>query len=250
MPNELFRNRAITLIKTAICQFNEVAGIHHPGLKGAIREICAKEIFAPFLPEDYKIKKCGKIVDCWGKQSSEIDLVIYSKKKIPPIIYGEEEFIFPSESVFYAIEIKSKITAPEIESAHLKAKDLINNIGYLSGIHTPDNKAVQHRVGKIIPVLFAFSSDLKEGGKSEIDRYMEIIGPGNLAYVCAICVAGRGYWFQTDEGWLFYPHTDDYDEIICFLSGIINSLHKLNETRGYPRLGCYLMNDSPPLKVA
>ena len=49
-------------------------------------------------------------------------------------MFESEEFFFPVESVFLAIEVKSQVTATEIKSAHQKAKDILERIGYSPGL--------------------------------------------------------------------------------------------------------------------
>lgn len=249
MPSEIFRNRAITIINTALMQFCEAAAIGHPGMQGKLRELSAKKVFEPFLPEDYRIKDSGKIIDCRGKKSNEVDLIIYSRKKLPPVMIEDEEFCFPAESVFYAIEIKSQLTATELRSAHSKAKYLNNNIEYLPGLHTPDDRAIQHPVKKAIPALFAFSSDLRRGGKNELQRYKDILEPNETTQIYSMCIVGSGYWHRKYDRWQYYPPTPNHDEVISFLSHIINTLHDISETRHFPRLGNYLMLDTLPTDV-
>lgn len=243
MPHEMFRSRIITSIKTAMAEFDEAARVEHPGLKGRIREIAAKRIFEPILPEDFKIKVSGKIIDHTGFQSSEVDLVIYSKKKLPSIMYGEEDILFPAESVFYAIEVKSRLTAGEIRDAHSKAKNILNNIQYMHGFYDEDNRPIQHQITKIIPALFAFSSDLAPTGKTEIDRYKENLEENEKPTIFAICVIGRGYWDYVEKfnKWLARLPSPNFDEAIEFAAHIANSLHKADLKRGYPRIGNYLV---------
>ena len=223
-------------------EFSEAARIGHP-LMGRIREIAAQRVFEPILPEDFKIKISGKIIDCTGFQSSEVDLVIYSKKKLPSIMYGEEDYIFPAESVFYAIEVKSRLTAGEIRDAHSKAKNILNNVQYMSGIYDEDNRPIQHQMIKIIPALFAFSSDLSPTGKTEIDRYKENMEENEQPAILAICVVGKGYWDYVKKvnKWLARSPSPNFDEVIEFAAHIANSLHKSDLKRGYPRIGNYLV---------
>ncbi len=244
MPHEIFRNRIITSVRTAMDEFSEAARIEHP-LMGKIREIAAQRVIEPILPEDFKIKISGKIIDHTGFQSSEVDLIIYSKKKLPSIMFGEEDYLFPAESVFYAIEVKSKITAAEIRDAHNKAKNILSNIIYLSGIFDTNNRPIQHHINKIVPALFAFTSDLAPSGKNEIERYKENIEENEPPALRAICVIGRGCWdyVEKENRWTVFSPTPNFDEVIDFAAHISNTLHKSDLKRGYPRLGNYLVHE-------
>jgi hypothetical protein len=244
MPNEIFRQRLISMIKGALGQFVEAANINHPGLRGRIREIAARSILEPLLPEDFKVSISGKIVDYLGNQSPEVDLIVYSKKILPAIMYGNTDLVFPAESVFYAIEIKSKITMTEIESAHLNAKLILENIKYSSGIHDSADSPISHVITPIIPALFGFSSDLEFSTiRNDLTRYTEYLAKHNdIPSLRTICIVDKGYWWLgKDNNWMYLGPTDDHDEVIDFVSGVINTLHKSYSTRGYPRLGNYLM---------
>lgn len=155
MTNELFRNHAITLIRTAVMQASSAAGINHAGLRGRVREITVENLLRPFLLGQFDIGT-GKITDFEGNQSAETDIVIYSRNILPPIMYSERDGIFPIEACFYALEVKSKVTSEEIADSVQKAATLwqIKSLAPGNGI---------------VPALFAFDTDLAVGGKSELE---------------------------------------------------------------------------------
>jgi len=245
MPNEIFRNRIINTIKHAYEQYKEssIPDAHMPTI-GKIREIAAKGIIEPILPEDFKIKISGFVIDHIGNKSKETDLLIYSKKILPPVMYESEEIYFPAESVLFAIEIKSTLTAGEVKDAYDKAVYLSETIKYSSGRYDENLNPIPHEVNTIISVLFGFSSDLTGTGKTELDRYLEIERETGKIGLKGICVIGKGNWRHSriQHGWVFKPHTENYDEVIDFISVIINTLHEIKESRGFPRLGPYLMS--------
>jgi len=245
MPNDIFRDRVNNLIQSAIKEALNVKKIEHPFLQGRIREIVLDNIFKPLLILGTECGT-GKIVDSKGIQSDETDIIIYSKNILPSIMYSEREGIFPAESCLYSIEVKSKSTAEEVKDAIKKAKK-IRELHYLSGEYDNNFNPVENlSIQLIAPVFFAFDSDLKNDRKSEIDRYKEN-DPDfyKYPYLRAICVVGKGYWwfnFNKKE-WVFHPPTEFYDEVIDFLSGIINSLPNILTSRKYPRVGSYLILD-------
>jgi len=222
------------------------AGVDHPFLQGRIREIALENLFKPLLPTGFEMGT-GKVIDNRGIQSPEIDLIIYSRSVLPTIMYSERGRLglFPAEACFYAIEVKSRATAQEIQDAIEKAESL-RNLQYLAGEYTTRGVAIIHHITPIIPVFFAFTTDLAESGKSELDRYRE--NDPNFEVdprIRAVCVVGRGYWrFQPDDErgqWIFHSPTPDHDEVIDFLSGVINTIPDSLAKRGHPRLGNYLM---------
>lgn len=240
MPNILFRKKIINQIKSTLRDFDDVARIGHPGMKGKIRELAAKNLFIPLLPAGFNIKERAKVIDHLGNESSEIDLIIFNKKLLPTVMYSDEDQMFPSEICFISIEVKSKITANGIKDTIKKARRL-RNIQYISGIFDEKEKPISHPIIPILPVLFAFTTDLSEFGISELDRYKKYDEDFKIKpFIKSICVVGRGYWVFR-KGWSFNPPTKDYDEVIDFLSHIINTLHFSLSKRKFPRLGQYLM---------
>ncbi len=249
MPNQMFRGRIHSYIEAAINQYHEASLINHPNMVGQIREIAAKQIIEPLLPEDFKIANRGKVTDHEGHQSSEIDLLIYSMKKLPSIIYGDMASasipLVPAEACFYAIEVKGRLTKEDIRKSNKNAKNLREGIVYISGQYDAEDREIQHQVNIVVPILFAFESDAEGDPAKEFERIKttctEDVGG---IYFIAVCIIGKGYWWLgsgADPRWMFHSPTNYYDEVIDLVSGIINSLHKSDSTRGFPRLGRYLI---------
>jgi hypothetical protein len=201
MANQIYRDRIISLIKEALNQYEGARLVDHPFLSGRIREIAAANIFKPLLPSGFEVGT-GKIVDARGFQSPETDLVIYNRNTLPPIMYSDREGIFPAEATMYSIEIKSQLTARELDETIRKAGE-IRKLTYTTGIYDENDKPLDHRFTSIIPTLFAFSSDLSGECKSEIDRYIERDSQADVnPNIVAICIVGKGYWwFGKNKKW-------------------------------------------------
>ncbi|NET59890.1 MAG: hypothetical protein F6K47_28200 [Symploca sp. SIO2E6] len=100
----------------------------------------------------------------------------------------------------------------------------------------------------VIPLLFAFSTDLSNSGKDELERYREIDNNANESPAIPImCVAGRGYWRfdprESAEKWIKHLPTDNFDEIIDLIAGIANTIPDQIALRGRPRFGHYILNE-------
>jgi len=242
MANMFYRDKLITLIKTARREFDDASRLNHAYLRGKVREIALNNVIKPLLPGGFEVGN-GKIVDYQGFQTPEIDLIIYSKNILPPVLFTEREGIFPAEASFYAIEVKSKATSGELDDAIGKARE-IRKLQYTSGKFTVDDQAMPHIVTPIISLFFAFSSDLKPGGKSELERYKEKDKEADTnPSLNAICVLGSGYWWYKagNKEWDFVEPSGEIDEVISCISGILNTLPKSFISRAHPRLGQYLM---------
>lgn len=158
-------------------------------------------------------------------------------------MYSSRDGIFPVETCFLALEVKSCLSATELGDTIAKAKRL-RELSYIPGIHSSDHLPIAHKLTPVISALFAFESDLIE--KSELERYAER-DPDWMQnpLIRAICVVGRAYfWFSPErEAWIVHPATDDAEEVVEFLALASNTCVHSLQRRGRPRLGKYLMTD-------
>src|SRR5882724_8559046 len=110
MANTIYRNRIINNIAHAVREASDAAAVEHPGLVGRIREVTIERLLAPMLPAGFQAGT-GKVVNNRGDQSNEVDIVIYNGSVLPPVLYSQRDGVFPIESSYYAIEVKSRLTA-------------------------------------------------------------------------------------------------------------------------------------------
>jgi len=227
-------------IISAIEQAKAATGFTHQGVKGAVLEILVGQLFRPLLPADIGIGT-GQIVESYtGRMSRQIDIILYDRSILPPILLDDKVGVFPIESVLYAIEVKTTLTASELASAHDSAKDLQLNFGYLPGLRKEGKVIEKHQIEKVRTVLFALKTDLSGNNLNEADRYKKIYKE-EAAYVRAICVAGREYWFDNGTHWVGGFDVDQYDGILAFIGGVSNTYRAVAASRGYPLLGNYIV---------
>jgi len=82
----------------------------HHGERGGIRERRVATFLRSILPQRYGIGS-GHIIDSKGRTSGQIDIVIYDALNGIHLPIDERYSLFPCESVYAAIEIKSTLTA-------------------------------------------------------------------------------------------------------------------------------------------
>lgn len=239
--NTVYRDLILARVQTAVGAAKAVTNITHKGLKGQLREILIRDVFYPLLPSDVGVGT-GEIISADNRQSRQQDVVIFDKRILPPILLQESTGIFPIESVLYAIEVKSKMTAHEIGTSHASATELMG-FKYESGDYNESDKATNHIVGKLVSCVFAFDTDLTLEGKNEIERYDEIRRSEHAPALRAICVVGRGYWYWSGNRWKTWKHTYDFEEVVGFIAGVMNTYRKVAATRKEPRLGRYLTDN-------
>ncbi|MBA1250967.1 DUF6602 domain-containing protein [Pseudomonas luteola] len=236
MTNQLYRNRILNDIAYVVREAKDAVALAHHGLAGRVRELVVSRLLAPMLPSGFEIGT-GKITNAAGDLSQETDLVIYNRSILPPIFYSERDAIFPIESSYYAIEVKSTLTATEIKSSLAKGESITS----LGGKNPADSR---RHVSPTVLVLFAFSSDLAPAS-SEAERYAKYDPDWCTDPVFkAICVVGKGYWYHEAENsrWVFHSATQDHDEVVDLVSGVVNTLTKVPPASRISYLGHYLMS--------
>ncbi|MCG6139808.1 DUF6602 domain-containing protein [Leptospira mtsangambouensis] len=222
MPNKTLQDRLKADILKILSDSTTIENLNHMGLRGLSRELNLASLLKNYLPFNLGIGK-GMIQDSFGNQSSEIDLLIYDKAALPPVLFGEngEVGIFPFESVLYAFEVKSTSTIEEIRSTNEKFKKIQNLKAHSKMMH------------RIRTIYFAYDSDLTV--KSELERYFEIdeILVASSPPIQIICVLGKGYWYHgstINQGilvnlfWQYIGEQENFFELAYLISGILNTV--------------------------
>ncbi|MCQ4088448.1 DUF6602 domain-containing protein [Saccharibacillus sp. JS10] len=100
--------------KKLISDFNISAQINHSGSTGTYREGSLKRFLEDGrVPRKYSIG-FGEIVGSNSDTSKQADLIFYDKENCPVIVFGESIQVFPSESVYGVIEVKSKLSKQKL----------------------------------------------------------------------------------------------------------------------------------------
>jgi hypothetical protein len=94
--------------------FSATGGLNHRGEKGSFREEFVKQLLVSVLPGHYGVGS-GVVVDKWGKQSPQVDLVIYDKRRMPPLLERDGHGIYPIDSVLRVLEVKSYVDVAAID---------------------------------------------------------------------------------------------------------------------------------------
>lgn len=120
--NEIFQSIATNMLT----EFEHTqTQIKHMGERGSEREAVLRSFLSAYLPTRYGISS-GEIVDYQGGTSHQCDLIIYDHYNCPLLLAGRDVRIFPAESVLAVIEVKSVLSAKEIEDSIDKIRDLKN----------------------------------------------------------------------------------------------------------------------------
>lgn len=108
MPSQFLKTILHNKIQQAYDNAEAVSDISHTTVKGTFRESFLVPIIESLLPSHFGIGS-GQIVDKWDRFSPQADIIIYDKRKIPPIIEQNGLGVYFIDSVHRAIEVKSDL---------------------------------------------------------------------------------------------------------------------------------------------
>jgi hypothetical protein len=109
---QALRNQAVK-IKADLDDSNLFA---HMGDRGSHREMIIRNFLRPFLPDCYGLSP-GEVFSADGMQSAQVDVVVYDAVFSAVLFKNSSQQLFPAESVFGAIEVKSDLNSTELEVA-------------------------------------------------------------------------------------------------------------------------------------
>lgn len=250
----LFRER----IRYAISVARAVQPLEHSGVKDAIREVLIADLFLPLFPADIGIAT-GILISAFDqRQSAQQDIIIFDKRILPPILFEQGPAIVPVEAALICIEVKSKLTATELQKAHENALT-VRDLGVHSGHREENGNWVDNVSSMVSSILLSLDTDLTETGKSEVQRYKEQLGENHPA-LASICIVGRGLWYQTEK--VIYRHQSNsyikedktaitgkwgnvqsdanHSEVLELIASILELAQRIASSRGQPPLHSYL----------
>lgn len=239
MANQLFRSTLIRRIEYATRLAQDVDSLRHQGVKGRFREIAINELFKPMLRNGIDITT-GTIIDSTGKESDQMDIIIYSSDILPPFMKLLEQSCVPVEACLQVVEVKSTLNAREIKDAIKKAKSIkslrILNSGPMTILESVQTSPppIRPKVDSIF-TLFAFNSDLVNSADNEFKRYQKYI-PYSPSPINDVCVVGGGYWMNNNK---YIAPSEEFDEVIAMLIYSVNSIPLWRKSRGVPKFGEY-----------
>ncbi len=249
--NPIVRATLSASISAALQQAEAFGGVGHPGLRGRFREILVDRLLRPWLPPYCGIGT-GSIIDSDGRtrQLSEDDLVVYDREILPQLLLSERDGLFPVESVLEKIEVKSRLSREELRRA-LRAAQELHELRMLP----PQRSTAPVQV---ICGLFAYGSDVEGDELARFRDCMDELGiPGAAPPVRIFCVVGKGTWFTAasdqpgfEPGWVLAQPRDDHNEVITFVSALLNTIQTTKNSRGQPFWGPYVTNAGDDVRPA
>ena len=128
------------------------------------------------------------------------------------------------------------LDSAELQSTFDKYKKIKGDIKYSAGDFDENDHPRNHDLLDFTRELFAFSSI-----DNVFDKYKEMDSNwGKSPTINNLCIVGKGWWGFCANKWNFVPANSDYEEVIVYLSNLVNTLPKVAESRKTPRIDQYL----------
>jgi hypothetical protein len=174
--------------------------LEHPGLRGRFRELLIDGMLEPWLPPSVACAT-GTVISFANQYRSKTqeDVLLIDRSISPPVLLKQhvQEGVFLRNSVLARIEVKSCIEKNHLvdfktscEEFHKLGLDLTNEQMNAQLIQMQE-----------INLLFGFESS---ASKETTLSWFHHINDGSLS---AVCVADKGFWKWTKEGWLEFVGT-------------------------------------------
>ena len=212
MASQLVIDIFTETFQSAVRKASAVGQVEHTGVRGRFRELFLDELLRPLFPNNW-ILATGVIVDTddrrWGgtsgdasSQSGQEDILIINPELLPPVLLQKEQVIAPVEAVLGVVEVKSKLTATELDKSikhAMKIRELVTSWECIN----PEDDRVDMAWTKYPGYhLFAFESDLSE--KTEKERFeerAELMKVSNDDPFLSLCVANKSVlkWSPLEE---------------------------------------------------
>ncbi len=207
-------------------------GVEHDGEKGGFREFFLANFLKPLLPHQFGVGS-GVVVDFNSQQSKQTDVIIYDRRKLPPLMLAGDRGLFPIDSVLCTIEVKSCLKAEHFGQLVDAAKLVASPHGVGLRIATPGNNPNGDTTYPLC-AAFAYTSDARF--KDEFAR-LEEQSPGGSEYLRVLCVLDKGIWIQNAAPRLSPILGENATE---FVLAIFNRLEDVSASRGQYRLQDWL----------
>ena len=95
--------------------------IGHNAERGRSNELALARVLEAFLPTRWGVGT-GLLIDSSGRQSSQMDIVIYERADEPAVFAQTTQILFPVETVVGVIEVKTTLTSTDVDSDFVEKK--------------------------------------------------------------------------------------------------------------------------------
>lgn len=101
-----------------------VDSVGHPTTKGDITEAQWAGVLGEFLPSRYEVSQRSHLVDCNGRESENIDIIIHDGHYCPLLFEADNRRFIPAEGVYAIFEVKQNLNKAHVKTAGKSAKTM------------------------------------------------------------------------------------------------------------------------------
>jgi hypothetical protein len=242
--NPLVREVMIETVRQARELSRIVEAVPHAGLRGQFRESFLARALAPWLPRGMELGT-GTIIDHKGnsREVNEDDVIIYAPDLLPAILPLLNRNIFLLDAVVAHIEVKSTLSAEELNAS---VKGAIS----LNSLSTP------YRGKRELRAVFAYNSTAAI--KSELDRLREqatkLGWSDTVPPVSLICVDSKECYMHGSieggpEDWYNMTPEAPGDSTLAFISCIAAQVNVTRDSREFVDIARYTYDNTIARKV-
>lgn len=184
--------------------FSDANEINHNVTKGSYRESSLKKMLKTKLPAKYGLSN-GEIVGYFKNNvSKQIDIIIFNQHEFTPLLSPEDNSIFPIESVYGIIEVKSKLSKDEL----LKGLENIKSVKMLAPkdiINVSSMPAMSLTMERPIPFGIIFAYALENNSLNSLVENLkswEVENPNRLYWPNLIVILDVGIIFHGGDNGL------------------------------------------------
>lgn len=177
-------------------EFNETEKVLPLPLdRGAQREEAVREFLREKLPRRYGVSK-GFIVSSDGVQSEQCDVIIYDAHTSPVFYSNVDQEVFPVETVYAVIQVKSRLTPTELDNAikniasfKLMPREDVTSVpvGPVGGIPLHYDESLNPKLGALISYSLGADYENATGAPARIiSKICERPIPERIDITCVI----------------------------------------------------------------
>ncbi len=215
-----------------------------------MKELFLNDLLLNFITDQFGIGS-GVIVDAYGNESKQTDIIVYDKRILPPIIKNSNLGTYPLESVLAIIEVKSTISRKVIEDIETKFKYLDDNLVYLRKIQNLKDQDTKVNLN-IVKGLIGFNrNSIREIKDGKVDWLNE-----KIHHIDAICHVQKYSWIKwsSNKKWKYrQKDSQTFEETKRFIAWILDVARSKSNKRQnilgrkyIPWLSSYIRNQADP----
>ena len=141
-------------------EFRKTSEVAHSGGKGGLREDALGEFLINYLPKRYAVGR-GEVITPENRTSAQLDVIIYDDSRCPVLVPSAAHAVYPIESVFGAISVKSRLNSGELKEAYANIRSFKQILPRQNFQHFPSGSGFVMGMAFPMPVtgILAYASD-------------------------------------------------------------------------------------------